>query len=825
MLLLASAPLAAQRNYVLPQIRVPHPYYFREMYLPQATSGPNALAWSPDGKEIVYSMQGTLWRQVVGTTTAVQLTDGPGYDYQPDWSPDGKTIAFVRYDGKQMSIRRLDLDSGTDDAWIENGAVNVEPRWSPDGKRIAYVSTVSGGRWQIGLSDRATPLTRLTDSHLPRYYYSIYDHYLSPAWSPDGTELLVLSNQGHIWGTGALWRIKVDSGAPLTLVHDEETNWRTRPDWSRDGTRIVYASYQGRQWHQLWVMTAEGQNPFQLTFGDFDAVNPRWSPDGFRIGYIANEGGNTSLRFVTVPGGHVTPLIIKERRYLHPHARLKVTVLDATTGKPTPARVSVLGTDGRSWVPDDAWRHADDSSDPRNQVMEYGYFHATGRASISLPAGEYHYEISRGPEYVPVRGTITIGAKSEALTVKLRRLANLPASGWYSGDLHVHMNYGGWYRNTAAHLALQAKAEDLHVVEDLIVNKEGRMPDIELFTGEPDKVSDAETLILHDQEFHTSYWGHTGLLGLGRNIILPGYAAYTHTAASSLWPTNAEVHDQARAQGGITGYVHPFDGPIDPADTTVALKDEFAADLALGKIDYIEALGFVDDYMATAAIWYRALNCGFNLPTGAGTDAMANYASLRGPVGMDRVYVNAGPGKLTRRSFYAGLIAGRTFATNGPLLDFTVNGQPIGSELRLPATTKTVTAHVSLTSYVPVEHLEVVSGGKVVATLPLAGDRTRFRGTITLPVERSGWYLLRAIGDTVRFPVLDVYPYATTSAIYVTVGGEPIRSPADAAYFKKWVDRLIQGAERYPEYNNEAEKQKVLGQLNAARKVWEEMAR
>src|SRR5664279_2415951 len=66
----------AQRNYVLPQIKVPHPYYFREMYLPQATSGPNALTWSPDGTEIIYSMQGTLWRQKVGTTTAIQLTDG-----------------------------------------------------------------------------------------------------------------------------------------------------------------------------------------------------------------------------------------------------------------------------------------------------------------------------------------------------------------------------------------------------------------------------------------------------------------------------------------------------------------------------------------------------------------------------------------------------------------------------------------------------------------------------------------------------------------------------------------------------------------------------
>ena len=72
----ASLRLCAQRDPVLKQISVPHPYYYREMYLPQVTSGPSAAAWSPDGTELIYSMQGSLWRQKLGTTEAVQLTDG-----------------------------------------------------------------------------------------------------------------------------------------------------------------------------------------------------------------------------------------------------------------------------------------------------------------------------------------------------------------------------------------------------------------------------------------------------------------------------------------------------------------------------------------------------------------------------------------------------------------------------------------------------------------------------------------------------------------------------------------------------------------------------
>src|SRR5882724_6280854 len=111
---LASTSAAyAQRQTVLKQIDLPHNYYFREMYLPQLTSGPSAVAFSPDGRTLVYSMQGSLWKQVIDSTSAEQLTDGPGYDYQPDWSPDGTRIAFVRYLNDAMELYSLDPSSGS----------------------------------------------------------------------------------------------------------------------------------------------------------------------------------------------------------------------------------------------------------------------------------------------------------------------------------------------------------------------------------------------------------------------------------------------------------------------------------------------------------------------------------------------------------------------------------------------------------------------------------------------------------------------------------------------------------------------------------------
>ena len=115
-------------------------------------------------------------------------------------------------------------------------------------------------------------------------------------------------------------------------------------------------------------------------------------------------------------------------------------------------------------------------------------------------------------------------------------------------------------------------------------------------------------------------------------------------------------------------------------------------DVALGKVDYYEALGFVDDYEATAKVWYQLLNCGFRLPAGAGTDAMANFASLRGPVGMNRVFVKSGA-PLEHRRWLAALKAGRSFATNGPLLGFTLKGRELGERAEPPSRRRELTGH------------------------------------------------------------------------------------------------------------------------------------
>jgi Tol biopolymer transport system component len=816
-----ATPLLAQREGVLKQVDLPHPYYWREMYVPQVTSGPSAATWSPDGTELIYSMQGTLWRQRLDTEIAQQLTNGPGYDYEPDWSPDGRTVVFARYAHDAIELQQLDLTSGTVTALTSNGAVNLEPRWSPDGTRIAFVSSVYNRRWHVFVTDSGGEPQRLTDdndSKLPRYYYSRWDHYISPAWSPDGNELVLISNRGHIHGTGGFWRMGARPGAPLVELRYEETTWKAHPDWSPDGTRIVYSSYLGQQWHQLWLMTSEGGDPIPLTYGDFDATAPRWSRDGKRIACVSNEGGNTSLWVIDVNGGKKQPVNVRQRRYLGATGTLRLQIVDAG-GRPIPARISVTGPDGRGYAPDDAWRHADEAFERSERPFEYTYFHSSGTAELTLPAGPVHVEVWRGPEYNVQRIDLAVvPAQLTTRRIVLGRLDNLPARGWWSGDVHVHMNYGGAYRNTPRHLALQGRAEDLHVVENLIVNKEQRIPDIAYFRAGPDPVSSATFLLMHAQEFHTSYWGHMGLLGLESHYLIPDYSGYANTPAASLFPNNAWIADLAHQQHALVGYVHPFDTKPDPADTTAPLTYELPVDVALGKVDYLEVMGY-SDHLITSEIWYRLLNCGFKLPAGAGTDAFPNFASLRGPPGLVRVFVQSGP-KLVHRSWLAGLKSGRTFVTNAPLLEFTLGGHQIGDQVALSAGRHHLWARVRLRSNVPVDHLEIIGNGKVVATIALGGDRMRASDSVSIPVNASGWYVLRAYSDRAEMPVLDLYPFASTSPIYVTVDGQPVRSAEDAAFFLRWIDRLEGAARASSAWNTPGEQSVVLAQIREARKAF-----
>jgi hypothetical protein len=470
--------------------------------------------------------------------------------------------------------------------------------------------------------------------------------------------------------------------------------------------------------------------------------------------------------------------------------------------------VSVQGADGRAHAPRDAWLHADDGFDRARQATETHYFHCPGTCELEVPPGATDVIVQYGFAHAIARRHVDIRPGAPRLRIDLESLA-LPAEfgQFTSADLHVHMNYGGHYRNTIRHLADQAAAEDLDVVESLIVNKEERIPDIAQFGA---VYSHGNAQVDQAQEFHTSFWGHLGLLNLRDHYLTPDFAAYRHTAMASPYPHNGVIADLVHAQGGVVGYVHPFDTIPDPANDAV-LTHALPADVAHGKVDYLEVVGF-SDHKATAAVWYRLLNLGYHLPAGAGTDAMANYASLRGPVGMNRVFLDT----TDHVPWLDALKAGHGFVSNGPLLGLLVDGKKPGDTTVAASNTNRI--RVALRSIVPVDHLELVVNGRVAHTFALTGERRTFDGEAQVALPPGGWVLLRAWNDGADPAILDLYPYATTNPVWVR--GNVVADPADAAYFAAWLDRVIAAADARDDWNTADEERATLDYLRAARAIY-----
>ena len=820
----ATGALAA-REPVLKQVDVPHNYYWRELYLPQLTTGPSAADFLPGGRELVYSMAGSLWRQAIGGDEAVELAHPSGaYDYQPDVSADGRSVVFARYDGTAIELWRLELATGREQRLTSDGAVNVEPRLSPDGRRLAWVSTRRNGRLDLHIADIGSAGLENVRAFFPerrttidRYYYSAWDHAINPSWSPDGKRIYFVDNAGVAWGSGDLWSVAADDPADRVRVLSEETSWSARPEVAPDGRRVLYSSYHGRQWHQLWLTTAAGAAPLPLTFGEFDARNARWSPDGRRIAYVSNEHGNTELVVLDVVGGKRTTVTAKRRQHRLPQTRLTLGIRDGG-GRTVPARVAVRASDGRAYAPEAAWMHADDGFHRGVQRFETQYFHCATPCSLEVPAGRVSIDVQHGFMHLPWHADLTLATgESREITVDLKRNALPDAFGdWLSADLHVHTNYGGHYRNSTQNVLRQAAAEDLDIVYNLIVNKEERVPNTDWFRPGADPASGDTGLLMQAQEYHTSFWGHLGLLNLSDHLLLPDFSSYRHTGLASPWPHNGVIADLAHEQGALVGYVHPFDFEIDPAKEK-SLTYQLPADVAHGKVDYLEVVGF-SDHRITAAVWYRLLNLGFSVAPGAGTDAMANYASLRGPVGLTRVFLDTG-GQRTPEAVRDALKAGRSFVSNAPLVGLEFAGVRPGGTVSRDAPGG-LAFRVAMRSPVPVDHLELVYNGRVAQSFALTGDRRSFDAEGKLPVDASGWVLLRAWNDAAHPAVLDLYPYATTSPVWLELPAPRPPAPADAGYFVDWLERVITTTAAREDFNDEQERAATLDYLRVAQQKY-----
>ena len=231
-----------------------------------------------------------------------RLTNDNSIDLNPEWSPDGKSLAFVSYKKGNPSQREnpnlylMNLATKTVQILSERPGLNISPAWQPQGGKLAVTLSVSGNSELYLIDPRGQILEQLTKS------FAIA---VSPSWSPDGRKLAYVSNRTE---KPQIYILDLASNTSTRLTFDGEYN--TSPAWSPRGDRIVYSGFhEGR--FDIFLITPNGNGLQQLTGGSGDNENPCWSADGRMILFQSDRQGGTTLWVMLANGSDQRPLGIR----------------------------------------------------------------------------------------------------------------------------------------------------------------------------------------------------------------------------------------------------------------------------------------------------------------------------------------------------------------------------------------------------------------------------------------------------------------------------------------------------------------------------------
>ncbi len=463
-----------------------------------------------------------------------------------------------------------------------------------------------------------------------------------------------------------------------------------------------------------------------------------------------------------------------------PDVVTRVRVVDGVTGQPTPARVHMRAADGRYIPPrghrrdvNDAW-FQDFAADLKMGGTPYAY--VDGTFDVVLPVGEVDIEVVKGFEFRPERQRIAVDGTVTEHTITLDRAMDLRREGWVTADTHVH-----FLSPQTAHL--EARAEDVHIVNLLAAQWGDLHTNVGDYTGAVSGSSTPDAIVWVGTENRQHLLGHINLLGMSGPPAWPLSASGASEAGigERTWANLAEWADRCRERDGVVVAPH-FPSPL----------AEIVADVMTGRVDAVELREFQHGIeSAGLREWYRLLNCGFRVAAAGGTDKMD--AAM--PIGGVRTYAKVGDGPLTFARWADAVRRGRTFTTSGPLIDITVDGHGMGSDIPVPPSGATLEVRARVDSIYPVTHLEVVHDGRVVERVTAEGaDSLRIDARVR--VERSGWLAARAVGPSVAWHGWPVQTAAHTSPIYLSGRAAP-REPTDVAFLSAileggltWIDTL-----------------------------------
>jgi len=433
------------------------------------------------------------------------------------------------------------------------------------------------------------------------------------------------------------------------------------------------------------------------------------------------------------------------------------------------------------------------------------HFVCPGSFQLDVKPGNYTYEIERGHEFLMRTGSVTVtGGATQHLNLKLERLADMAAKGWWSGDLHVHRPMDD--------IELLMRSEDLHVA-----------PVMTWWNAQNEwakRKPPADLSVRFDQNrlYH---------LMAGEDEREGGALLYFNlkeplpiASATREHPSPMTYLNEARQRPGVWVDIEkPFwwDVPVWLAGGQVDSVGLANNHMCRDQMYETEAWGRPRDKerlppprgngLWTQEIYYHILNCGLRLPPSAGSAS----GVLPNPVGYNRVYVQVGP-DLTYEKWWEGLRAGRSFVSNGPLLRCKANGQWPGHVFTSKAALE-IEIEAVLDTRDPVAAIEIIKNGQVERAVPFdQGKGAGKLGRVTF--TESGWCLVRAIADNPG-----TFRFASTAPFYVEIGERRLRiSRNSAQFFLDWVRERVGRIK----LDDPSQREEVLNYHRKAEKFWRE---
>lgn len=715
-----------------------HHVYLEGYELPILNSGPTDPAPSPTKNQIVFSAKGWLWLMDLTSYKAERITFSSDMDSRPNWSLDGNQIVFVRDNSKDTKIVVLDLVSNTETTLIDTNALDLDPIFSKDGKYVYYASAENGSIdiWRLDLLNKAKKIIT-KEGNLERLPI--------PVNSEEG--LIYLKKMGFSYDSIELLNLENDISKPLI---EENFTSQAAFSLSPDNQTLVYTWPKDDNYELRLLDILTPKSTLLLTKSNGLPLSPKFSYDGKWVYYNEyNLNERSELKRISIYGGKPETLDIQDWNWKSETGNLKIT--SKINNAIAPVRMSISDASGHPIIPETGVVH----SDGQNGIV---FFYTPGEIEIKAPLGEITITAVQGFSTLKTFRKVILTKNNQYIDINLTRIWDAQANGWYSGDNHFHLNYGGTNQLDPEDIVLDLKSEDLDVAFPLLANLGQRFLQQDLWNWKRDEAP----IIRFGQEVRSHFLGHLGLLGT-KELYWPWVWGPYYDIYGRDDRLNAEPLRFAREQNALGGYVHPV-SVSDPFSENGSrrIPIELVADCVLGESDIIEIGCLWSDEIGTATFWHQILNIGVPLSISAGSDVMNDlYRTMA--IGAARVYVKPEE-KLTTESYLEALKNGKSFVTNGPLIEFEVDKKIAGDVIK--SEKNKVKWSLNVHCALPYDQVEIFVNGEVVWTEKgnsKPGSKT-YSGLLKVP--SGGWVTARVSGGAIDWPLMDSYPYAETSPIW-----------------------------------------------------------